>query len=88
MYEYFILSCTTIEIEATIGQRGQVVIPKPIRESYNLRPGMHVTFSVEGSRIIIEGATDVLDEYLEAIPKRPEPESVDWDEQYYARTNE
>ena len=63
----------TIEIEATIGQRGQVVIPKPIRESYDLRPGMRVTFSVEGDRIVIEGSTDVLEEYL------------DWDERHYAR---
>lgn len=78
----------TIEIEATIGQRGQVVIPKPIREAYNLRPGMHVTFTVEGDRIVIEGDTDVLDEFLTAVPKRPEPESVDWDEQYYARLAE
>lgn len=75
----------TIEIEATIGQRGQVVIPKPVREAFNLRPGMSVRFSVEGDRIVIEGATGVLDEYLEAIPKQPEPESVDWDERHYAR---
>jgi len=75
----------TIEIEATIGQRGQVVIPKPIREAYNLRPGMNVRFSVEGDRIVIEGALDVLEEYLEAIPKQAEPESVDWDERHYAR---
>ena len=74
-----------IEIEATIGQRGQVVIPKPIREAYNLRPGMHVRFSVDGDRIVIHGAADVLDEYLDAIPKQPEPESVDWDERHFAR---
>lgn len=78
----------TIEIDATIGQRGQVVIPKPIREAYDLRPGMHVTFSVDGDRIVIEGSTDVLDEYLEAIPKRPEPEAVDWDKRHYARLEE
>lgn len=78
----------TVEIEATIGQRGQVVIPKPIREAYNLRPGMHVTFSVEGDRIVIEGATGVIDEYLEAISKREEPASVDWDEEHYARMTE
>ena len=75
----------TIEIEATIGQRGQVVIPKPIRDAYDLRPGMHVTFSVDGDRIIIEGSTEVVEEYLEAIPKQPEPETVDWDERHYAR---
>ena len=58
-----------MEIEVTIGQRDPVLIPEPIRDAYNLRPGMHVTFSVEVDQIVIEGATDVLDEYLGAVPQ-------------------
>ena len=72
----------TIEIEATVGQRGQVVIPKPIRDAYDLRPGATVRFSVEGDRIVIRGNEGALDEFLDAIPKRPEPEEIDWDERY------
>lgn len=75
----------TIEIEAKVGQRGQVVIPKAIREAYELRPGTTVTFSVEDDKIVIKNADDALDEYLSAIPKREEPDSVDWDEEYYTQ---
>lgn len=75
----------SLELEATIGQRGQVVIPKPIRDAYDLRPGSTVRFALEGDQIVIRGNDDSLDEYLGAIEKRPEPEDIDWDEHYATR---
>ena len=75
----------SLEIEATIGQRGQVVIPKPIRDAYDLRPGETVRFGIEDNRIVIRGNVGALDEYLEETEKRPEPESIDWDEAYAHR---
>ena len=75
----------SLEIEATVGQRGQVVIPKPIRDAYDLRPGATVRFSIEDGQIIIRGDDDALITYLDAIEKRPEPDEIDWDEQYAAR---
>ena len=77
----------SIEIEATVGQRGQVVIPKPIRDAYDLRPGTTVRFSVEDGNILIRGNDGVLEEYLDAIPKRPEPDEIDWDERYSEQFN-
>ena len=70
----------SIEIEAKIGQRGQVVIPKPIREAYDLRPGETVRFGIEDGRIVIRGNEDALEAFLEATEKRPEPATIDWDE--------
>ena len=85
MYDKIIPFGMSIEIEATVGQRGQVVIPKPIRDAYDLRPGTTVTFAVEGGRIVIRGNDEALEEYLQAIEKRPEPDAIDWDDQYADR---
>lgn len=75
----------SIEIEATIGQRGQVVIPKPIRDAYDLRPGTTVRFGIEEGRIVIRGNEDALDAFLGEVEKRPEPAEIDWDAQYAER---
>lgn len=75
----------SLEIEAKIGQRGQVVIPKPIRDAYDLRPGETVRFGIENGRIVIRGNEDALQAFLNASEKRREPETIDWDEQYAER---
>lgn len=75
----------SLEIEAKIGQRGQVVIPKPIREAYDLRPGETVRFGIEDGRIVIRGNEDGLEAFLGANEKRPEPKTIDWDERYAER---
>lgn len=75
----------SIELESKVGQRGQVVIPKALRDALNIRPGMRLRFRAEGDTIVISSGGDVLEKYLSEIPKRPEPEDVDWDEEYYSQ---
>ena len=75
----------SLEIKATVGQRGQVVSPKPIRDAFDLRPGMTVQFAIEDDRIVLRADADTLESYLTAIEKRPEPASVDWDDRYADR---
>lgn len=36
-----------------IGERGQVTIPKRLRERLGLRPGSEVEFRVEGNRLVL-----------------------------------
>ena len=38
---------------ATVGERYQIVIPKPIRQRVKLEPHSKVHVSIEGSRIVI-----------------------------------
>lgn len=85
LYDKIIWVNMSLEIEAKIGQRGQVVIPKPIREAYDLRPGETVRFGIEDDRIVIRGNEGALQAFLATNEKRPEPEEIDWDEQYAER---
>lgn len=40
-------------MKATIGERGQVVIPKRLRDRFDLRPGQQVEFEEEPGRLVL-----------------------------------
>lgn len=46
-----------------IYEKGQVVIPKNIRDMFKLAPGSKVSFHVEDNRIILEPQYNVLEEF-------------------------
>jgi antitoxin PrlF len=48
-------------MKATIGERGQVVIPKRIRERFGLRAGEQVEFQEEQGRLVLTKAIPVDD---------------------------
>lgn len=76
-----------IRLKSKIGERGQVVIPKPIREMFNLNSGGTVSFKVEDEKIIIEAkeGDEILEEFLSEIEKKKEPEEIEWDREYYSQ---
>ena len=41
-------------MRSTIDRAGRIVVPKPIREAANLRPGTEVEFRVQGGHVEIE----------------------------------
>ena len=41
-------------IKATVSSKGQVAIPKPIRERLNLKPGTQITFDVQGEKLVMK----------------------------------
>jgi AbrB family looped-hinge helix DNA binding protein len=41
-------------MRTTIDRAGRIVVPKPIREAANLRPGTEVEFRVQGGHVEIE----------------------------------
>ncbi|MBL8310900.1 MAG: AbrB/MazE/SpoVT family DNA-binding domain-containing protein [Burkholderiales bacterium] len=45
-------------MEATLAERGQVVIPKAIRDQLGLSAGTLLTFTVEGGKLIIRKKVD------------------------------
>ncbi len=47
-----------MQVRKKLGERGQVVIPKDIRERFGLRPGSEVIFEVRENEIVIRPAVD------------------------------
>lgn len=47
-------------MKATVGERGQVTIPKSLRDRMGIRPGMEVEFKEEPGRLVLQKA-DVLE---------------------------
>ncbi len=50
-------------VKRAIGERGQFVVPKDIREQLGLRPGTEVTVEVKGNEMVVKPAKSV-DEFL------------------------
>lgn len=40
-------------MQATVGERGQVTIPKELRDRMGIRPGQRLEFAEEGGRIVM-----------------------------------
>ena len=55
-----------------ITEKGQVTIPKPIRERYGLSPGMEVRFVEQDHRVVVEKAraTDPWERYRGFVKTR------------------
>jgi len=55
---------TVLEIRMRVGPKGQVVIPKVLRDALKIGPGSEVTFAIEGENVVLRAsrgdAVDVL----------------------------
>jgi antitoxin PrlF len=45
-------------MDATVAERGQVVIPKAMRDQLGITPGMQLSFSVEDGKLVIRKKVD------------------------------
>ncbi len=81
-----------IQLSATIGEKGQIVIPKPIRDMFRLRPFTELVFDVEKEKIVLkkkEKGLAVLEEYISAFKdKKKLPKKIDWNKLYYSQYEE
>ena len=72
-----------IELRAKVGSRGQIVIPKAIREMFQIHAEEIMIFRVEKDEILIrkEDGAEILKKLFSLFPdKLTEPEDVDWKE--------
>lgn len=75
-----------LKLKRKIGSKGQVVIPKPIREELGIHTGEEVYFYVQEDKVILEKKSGeaFLEEFLNAVKeKQEEPAKIDWDQRYY-----
>jgi len=45
-------------MKSVVGTRGQVVIPKPLRDRLGIRPGQRLEFEERGGRLVARKAAD------------------------------
>jgi antitoxin PrlF len=64
-------------MEATLAERGQVVIPKAIRDQLGLTPGVLLTFAVEGGKLVVRKKVDDAFSRARGILKLEHGESVE-----------
>ena len=69
-----------MDIAATVTSKGQITIPKAVRDALELREGDRVMFRViEGKRAVLARTPDLL-ELAGSIPVPPEVRRLSWPE--------
>ncbi len=62
-----------MRFKRTIGPKGQIVVPKDVREYLGLKPGTRVTFEVRERELVIRPEADPeksVEEFCSVIPKK------------------
>lgn len=71
-----------------VGEKGQAVIPKAIRDAVGILPGDTLAFRIEEGKVVVEkaGRGDVVAKMRELVPRKAkEPKRIDWDAEYGER---
>ena len=77
-----------VGINTKVGEKGQLVIPKPIREQFNIHKDTEVVFDVEDEKITIKKkrkSLEVFEDFVNAVKKKREFKHIDWDTEYYSQ---
>lgn len=78
-----------IQLKSKVGEKGQVVIPMPIREQLNIYPNIELVFDIDRDNIILKKkkkGLDVFEEFISVVKnKKALPKNIDWDNDYYSQ---
>lgn len=70
-------------LAAKLTDKGQLVIPKPIRDALRLGPGSELLVTLEGGRVVLEPrrlkSGKRLGDWLPAMQRQSKPRQVDLD---------
>ena len=68
-----------MDVSARLTSKGQVTIPRAVREALGLGEGDHLVFRVEGKRAVLARTADLLD-LAGAVEVPAEKRGASWDE--------
>lgn len=68
-----------MDVMARMSSRGQVTVPKAVRDALDLHEGDHVVFRVEGKRATLGRTPDLLDPAT-VVPVPAEKRGMPWSE--------
>ena len=78
-----------IQLLSKVGEKGQIVIPKPLREKLKIIPNSVVIFEIEENKVILKKRNndlEVLNAFLNEFKTKIKfPKNIDWDEMYYSQ---
>lgn len=78
-----------LQLNAKVGEKGQVVIPKPIREQLSIHPDTEVVFDVEEEKIFLKkkyNSLNIFEDFINAVKKKKSSsKNIDWDKEYYSQ---
>ena len=77
-----------IKLSSRIGEKGQLVIPKAIRDQFGIHPNTEVYFFVDQGKVILETKSEkgIVAELVNAVKKKKRfGKKVDWDSRYYSQ---
>lgn len=68
-----------MDVAAKLTSKGQITVPKAVRDSLELEPGDQVLFRVEGGRAMLARTKDFLD-FAGSVPVPPGKRGASWEE--------
>jgi antitoxin PrlF len=68
-----------MDVAARVTSKGQVTVPKAVRDALGIEEGDEIVFRVEGNRAILARTADFL-ELAGTIPVPPSKRNTSWDE--------
>jgi len=78
MYHGVRIENSEVVMEATVAERGQITLPKAVRDALGLTKGMVLKVELDGGRIVLR--KDVKDALSRARGRFPMPEGVTTDD--------
>jgi antitoxin PrlF len=79
LYPYLVLRVRSrlVDVAATVTSKGQVTLPKPVRDALGLQAGDRVVFRVHEGRAVLAKVPDFLD-LAGSVPIPPAKKGVSW----------